>query len=74
MSRILILIGVLMILIGGIMYLSEKYPSGWFSWFGNLPGDIKIEKENFKFYFPFTSMLILSIVLSVLIKVLKRFF
>lgn len=38
-----------------------------FSWFGNLPGDIKIQKENSSFFFPITSMLLLSLILNLLI-------
>jgi hypothetical protein len=43
-------------------------------WFGNLPGDIRVERENFRFYFPITTMIILSVVISVLVQVFRRFF
>jgi hypothetical protein len=39
-----------------------------------LPGDIVIEKPNFKFYFPITSMILLSILLSLIMWVIRKFF
>ena len=42
-------------------------------WLGRLPGDIRIEKENFKFYFPFTTMLLLSLILTAGIAIIKWF-
>ena len=48
--------------------------SGLFGWFGHLPGDIHIKREGFQFYFPLTSMIVISLVLSLLISVGKKFF
>ncbi len=45
-----------------------------FSWFGNLPGDIRVERKNFRFYAPIVSMLLLSMLLSFLLWVFRRFF
>lgn len=45
-----------------------------FNWFGNLPGDIRVERSNFKFYAPLVSMLLLSILLSFVMWVIRRFF
>ena len=69
MGKIFITIGFLLI-IGGLFihYFGDKL-----SWFGNLYGDIKIVKSNFKFYFPITSMIIISIILSVAINIFSRF-
>jgi hypothetical protein len=44
-----------------------------FHWLGHLPGDIRVEQENFKFYFPFTTMIIISIILSLAIKLFQHF-
>ncbi len=74
MGKTLILIGAFILIIGIILNIAENENYKWLSWFGNLPGDIKIEKENFKFYFPLTSMILISIILSLLIKVIKKFF
>ena len=43
-------------------------------WIGKLPGDIRIERDNFRFYFPITTMIIFSIVLTVIITVIKKLF
>ena len=43
-------------------------------WFGNLYGDLKIVKSNYGVYFPITSMIIVSIILTVLINIFSRFF
>jgi hypothetical protein len=46
--------------------------SGALGWFGRLPGDLRIEREDVRVYVPITSMLIASVVLSVLLAVLRR--
>lgn len=51
-----------------------RYAGGLFSWFGNLPGDIRVEGERTSFYAPITSMLILSVVASVVLTILARLF
>jgi membrane protein implicated in regulation of membrane protease activity len=48
--------------------------TGALSWFGRLPGDIRIERPNTSFYFPLTSMILISVVLSVLLHLVRRFF
>lgn len=48
--------------------------TGALGWFGRLPGDIRIERPNASFYFPLTSMVLVSVVLSLLIHLLRRFF
>jgi len=48
--------------------------TGALSWFGRLPGDIRIERPNASFYFPITSMILISVVLSLLAQLLRRFF
>jgi hypothetical protein len=40
-------------------------------WIGHLPGDIHIEKDNFRFYFPITTLILLSVVFNLVIRVLK---
>jgi|TARA_E500000178_G_scaffold176134_1_gene175001 hypothetical protein len=66
MTKILILIGVLFILVGLLYpYLSNLG-------LGKLPGDIKIEKKNFNFYFPITTSIVLSIIISLLFKLFSK--
>lgn len=62
--KILILLGIIIVLIGVIWSYGGKY----FYWVGRLPGDIKIEKENFKFYFPITTMILASILFSLILR------
>ena len=63
MTKIFILIGVIFILIGLLYpYLSTLG-------LGKLPGDIVIERKNFNFYFPITTSIILSILVSLLFKI-----
>jgi hypothetical protein len=67
-GKYLILAGLILLIAGVIIYFAgEKL-----NWFGNLPGDIKIKKENFTLYAPLASMLILSIILSFLIWVVSK--
>ncbi|WP_456403300.1 DUF2905 domain-containing protein [Hydrogenimonas sp.] len=62
-GRLLILLGIVLILFGLFV-----------SFFGRLPGDILIKKENFTFYFPIATSILLSIVLSILFYLFSRFF
>jgi H+/Cl- antiporter ClcA len=67
MARWFIIAGIILIVIGLILWLAP-----WlFDWFGKLPGDIRIEKENSKVFIPITSMLLISIVLTVLINLIR---
>jgi hypothetical protein len=47
---------------------------GGFGWFGRLPGDIRIERETVRIYIPLVSMLLISIVLTLLLNLIRRFF
>jgi hypothetical protein len=67
-GKLLAAIGLVLIVIGLIM----DYAPGLFSWFGHLPGDIRSKGENSFFFFPITSMLIISIVLTIIINVFFR--
>ena len=42
-------------------------------WIGRLPGDIRVEKENFRFYFPITTMILISLVLTLIINIVRKF-
>lgn len=69
-GRWLIALGVLLILLG----LVWLYAPRLLAWFGHLPGDIRIEREGFRFYFPLTSTLLLSLALSLVFNLLARWF
>jgi membrane protein implicated in regulation of membrane protease activity len=67
-------IGTLLIT-GGIILviLGILANAGWLSWIGRLPGDIRIERENVRFYFPLTSMIAVSVALSLLFYLIGKF-
>ena len=65
----IIIIGILIIITGIIIYFFHDK----LNWLGKLPGDIRIEKENVRFYFPVTTMIIISVVLTILINIFKKF-
>ncbi len=67
-GNLLIALGVVAIVAGLLL----RY--GLLSWFGHLPGDIRIQGERTSVYIPITSMLLVSLVLSVVITLLARWF
>ncbi|MCS6988534.1 MAG: DUF2905 domain-containing protein [Chloroherpetonaceae bacterium] len=71
LGKTLIFVGLLTAAIGVIIVLVSK--SEWFGWFGNLPLDFKVERENFKFYFPLGTSILLSVVLSLLFYLFRKF-
>ena len=67
LAKTVILIGVIFLIFGMALYCLGKIPGA-----GKLPGDILIKKENFTFYFPFTTCLILSLIVSLLLFLWNR--
>ena len=68
-GKYIILLGGLIVVIGVIVYFfGDKL-----HWVGRLPGDIRVERENFRFYFPITTMILFSLILTFLIYLLRRF-
>ncbi len=66
----MVIAGGIIVLVGIVFWLfSDKL-----GWFGNLPGDIKVEKENFRIYVPLGTMLLISIVLSIIIYIINKLF
>lgn len=66
MQRVLIALGVLLLLAGLLWPWLAKLP------LGRLPGDILVDRPGFRFFAPFTTMLIVSIFLSVIVWLLRR--
>ncbi len=62
--------GVIIILAGIIIYFFHDK----LNWVGRLPGDIRIEKENFKFYFPIVTMILFSILGMLILWLIRKFF
>ena len=67
-GKYIIITGVLIVLVGLLIYFFHDK----LNWIGRLPGDIRIERENFRFYFPITTMIIFSLVVTVIIQIIKR--
>ena len=65
----------LLVIVGGIgvIVIGALIYTGWLSWFGRLPGDVHYESEHVQVYVPIVSMLLLSVVLSLLFYLLRRF-
>ena len=68
MGKLVLLIGVVLVLLGLVLV----YAPGLLSWFGHLPGDIRKEGAGGSFYFPITSMIVVSIVLTIVINLFFR--
>lgn len=67
MAKIMILIGSVVLLLGLLFYFfGDKL-----SWLGKLPGDIRIEKENSSFYFPITTCILISLLITLVFKVIQ---
>ena len=67
-ARYLVIGGIILILLGGGMYLAAKFGLP----LGRLPGDIRIEGENGSFYFPITTLILISIILTIVLNVIVR--
>lgn len=68
MARTLILLGIVLVAIGA---LYAAVP-GLFGWFGRLPGDLRIETKSGAVFVPFTSMILVSLLLTFVLNVLFR--
>ncbi len=66
-GKALIGIGIALVVLGALFWLGDKLP-----WFGRLPGDIDIKRENFRFYFPLTTCLFVSLVVTLLFWLVRR--
>jgi|YNPMSStandDraft_2_1061718.scaffolds.fasta_scaffold01557_10 hypothetical protein len=71
LGKLLIFVGLSLTAFGLLLILFSRTDT--FSWFGNLPFDFKVERENFKFYFPLGTSILLSIALSLLFYLFRKF-
>jgi len=69
-SGLLIVIGALLVVVG----IALRYLPWLFSWFGNLPGDIRRETGNTSIFIPITSMLVVSVVGTLILNLVSRLF
>ena len=67
LGKTLILLGGVLVVVGVLLTLGGKLP-----WLGRLPGDFVIQRDNFTFYFPLATSILLSVVLSLLFLLFRR--
>lgn len=67
LGKMMIIIGVFFILIGLAVLFGPRIPL-----FGKLPGDIQIKRENFSFYFPLTTCLVISIIFTLIMHLIQK--
>ena len=64
----LILLGVVLVAVGVLLLFFHKIP-----FFGKLPGDILIKRENFTFSFPLATSIVVSVIISLILYLISRF-
>lgn len=67
LARLLIVFGLILAVVGGLILFVGKVP-----FIGRLPGDIYIQRKNFSFYFPLTTSILLSILMTILFSLFRR--
>lgn len=67
MGRVLMLMGAALLILGALLSFGPRLP-----WLGRLPGDIVIERDNFRFYFPIATSIVISIILTLLAAAFRR--
>jgi DUF2905 family protein len=70
LGKYLIAIGLIITFLGILLYISPHIP--FLKFLGKLPGDISIRRENFQFYFPLTTSILLSLLLTLLLYLLRK--
>ncbi|MBT2512363.1 DUF2905 domain-containing protein [Arthrobacter sp. ISL-30] len=66
LGPLFVAIGLMVVVVGILAW------NGWLSWFGHLPGDVRIERENMRVYIPWVSMIVVSVVVSIVISLFRR--
>jgi len=67
LGKMLVLLGVFIVLIGLLLMMGDKIP-----WIGRLPGDIVIKKEKFTFYFPLTTSILISLLITLFFALFRK--
>lgn len=68
-GRLLMILGGTLFVVGLLLTFSGRIP-----WLGNLPGDVAIERENLRIYAPFGTTIVLSIIVTVVLNLISRFY
>lgn len=69
LARTLVVVGLVVVVMGVVVGVAERFPG---LRIGRLPGDISIRRGNFRFFFPLGTSILLSIVLTVIFRLLRR--
>lgn len=69
-AKYIIIVGLIITFLGLTLFFFKDA----FNWVGRLPGDVKFEKGNFKFYFPIVTMIVISLALTIIINLIKKLF
>ena len=69
-GKYVLIAGIFIVIAGIVIYFFHDH----LKWIGRLPGDIRIEKGNFRFYFPLVTMIIISIAVTILINIFRKLF
>ena len=67
LARLLMIAGAVLLLLGLVFWLGPKIP-----WLGKLPGDITYQRDNFTFYFPLGTCILLSVILSLMLYLFRK--
>ena len=67
LGRLLMIIGTILVVLGVVLWLSPKI-----HWLGRLPGDIVIKRENFSFYFPLGTSILISLLLTLILYLFRK--
>ncbi len=67
LGRIVLVMGLVLVVVGLLLMIAGKVP-----WLGRLPGDITIQRGNFRFYFPLVTCLLLSLLLTLLFRLFRH--
>ncbi|MBM2804224.1 MAG: hypothetical protein HW419_2117 [Deltaproteobacteria bacterium] len=67
LGKTLIYLGLVLVVVGIVVTLAGKV-----TWLGRLPGDITIQRENFSFYFPLATCILISVIVSLVLYFLRR--
>lgn len=68
-GKLVLQIGIFLVIVGGVLLLLEKLN---FFHLGRLPGDIRIQRGNFSFYFPMVTCLLVSVILTLLFSLFRK--
>ncbi|HEY1373015.1 MAG TPA: DUF2905 domain-containing protein [Candidatus Binatia bacterium] len=67
LGRSLIILGIILVVVGLLFSLSSKIP-----WLGRLPGDIYVQRGNFRFYFPLATSIVISLIITLVLYLFRR--